>query len=78
MSANAYLDLTIHPNGSISAETHQIHGSACLHYIALLEDLLEAETISSSYTDDYTTTGVTDPTVSTAPTSQLNLGLDHH
>lgn len=78
MSANTYLDLTIHPDGSISAETHQIQGSACLDYIALLEDLLEAETISSSYTDDYTTTGVTHPTVSTAATSQLNLGLDHH
>ncbi len=78
MSAGIYLDLTIHPDGSISAETHQIQGSACLEYISLLEDLLGAETISSSYTDDYTTTGVTHPSVSITPTPHLSLGPDHH
>ena len=42
------------PAGSITAETHPIVGESCLDYIAALENLLEAETVTSAFTDDYT------------------------
>jgi hypothetical protein len=42
------------PTGSIKAETHGILGEECLAYIAALEYLLEADTVSSTFTADYT------------------------
>jgi hypothetical protein len=53
------LIVTVGPDGAVAAETRNIFGSDCLDYITLLEDLLEAETVSSSYTEDYTRTAVT-------------------
>ncbi|MBN6038272.1 DUF2997 domain-containing protein [Amycolatopsis sp. 195334CR] len=45
--------VTVGRDGSISAETHGVTGSKCLDYIPLLEDLLDAETVSSEFTEDY-------------------------
>jgi hypothetical protein len=54
--------VTIGRDGSISAETHGVTGSKCLDYIPLLEDLLDAETVTSEFTEDYrrTTTAAED------------------
>ncbi|MGC7095135.1 DUF2997 domain-containing protein [Amycolatopsis lurida] len=53
--------MTVGRDGSISAETHGVTGSKCLDYIPLLEDLLDAETVSSEFTEDYRrTTAVQD------------------
>ena len=43
----------IAPDGSVQAETKGIKGDACLDSIQLLEDLLEAQTVASSFTPEY-------------------------
>lgn len=48
------LIITLRPDGGVEAETVGITGSACLDYIARLEDLLDAETAESAFTSDYT------------------------
>ena len=45
--------VTVRPDGTITAETIGIKGSACLDQIALLEDLLEATTMTSNFTHEY-------------------------
>lgn len=47
------LIVSVHPDGTVGAETRNILGEECLDYIAVLEDLLEAGTESSSYTEDF-------------------------
>lgn len=47
------LIVNLRPDGSIAAETLGMTGDECLSYIAALEDLLDATTTSSSFTDDY-------------------------
>jgi hypothetical protein len=53
--------ITVAADGTVSAETLGITGPKCLDSIALLEDLLAAQTVHSEYTADYTaaTTPVT-------------------
>lgn len=43
----------ISPDGQIQAETVGVKGEKCLDSIALLEELLEAEVVSSRFTDEY-------------------------
>jgi Protein of unknown function (DUF2997) len=45
--------LRVGADGQLFAETQGITGPKCLDYIAVLEDLLDAETLSSQFTDDY-------------------------
>lgn len=45
--------VTVAPDGAISAETQGIKGTGCLDYIQVLEDMLEAVTTSSAFTDEY-------------------------
>ena len=40
-------------DGVVTAETKNILGAKCLNYITLLEEILEADTVSSFYTKDY-------------------------
>lgn len=49
------------PDGTVSAETKGITGPKCLDSIAVLEDLLEAQTVASEFTAEYdqTTTRTT-------------------
>ncbi|MEJ1086897.1 DUF2997 domain-containing protein [Microbacterium sp. Mu-80] len=47
------LIVNLRPDGSVAAETLGMTGDECLTYIAALEDLLDATTTSSSFTDDY-------------------------
>ena len=45
--------LTVTAEGAVRAETQGIVGERCLDYVAVLEDLLEAHTVESAYTADY-------------------------
>ncbi|GAA4251236.1 DUF2997 domain-containing protein [Dactylosporangium darangshiense] len=45
--------VTVAADGTVNAETLGITGSKCLDYVALLEDLLAAQTVHSQYTADY-------------------------
>jgi hypothetical protein len=50
------LHVTVGADGVVTAETRNVTGAACLDYVAVLEDLLSAATVDSSYTADYTRT----------------------
>ncbi|WP_324642440.1 DUF2997 domain-containing protein [Pseudarthrobacter sp. LT1] len=50
---NEQLVVRISPDGAIFAETKGMKGPKCLEAIGLLEDLLEAQTVTSSYTKEY-------------------------
>ncbi|ONK22685.1 hypothetical protein BLX87_15040 [Bacillus sp. VT-16-64] len=47
------LQIKITEDGQIFAETIGIKGKDCLEYIEMLEQLLDAETIDSNYTEEY-------------------------
>lgn len=47
------IQIKITEDGEIRAETIGIKGKDCLEYIKLLEELLEAETVDSNYTEEY-------------------------
>lgn len=50
----------IAPDGAIQAETRGIKGPACMNYIEILEDMLDATTVSSAFTSEYTETANTE------------------
>lgn len=47
------VEVKILPNGKIEATTLGVKGKSCLEYIAILEQLLEAKTSESKFTDEY-------------------------
>lgn len=47
------LIVNLRADGSVAAETIGMTGEECLAYISALEDLLDATTTSSSFTDAY-------------------------
>ena len=47
------LVVQLRADGSVAAETFGMTGPECLDYIQQLEALLDAETTSSTFTDDY-------------------------
>ncbi|MFD2212252.1 DUF2997 domain-containing protein [Metabacillus endolithicus] len=47
------IKIKITEDGNIFAETVGIKGKECLQYIELLEELLDAESIDSSFTQEY-------------------------
>lgn len=51
--ARRQLEVRIAKDGTVSAETFGMKGQECLDYIGVLEDLLEATTVSSDYTAEY-------------------------
>lgn len=51
--AQKQLVVQVRRDGSVFAETIGMQGPECLDYIAVLEDLLEADTVESSFTEDY-------------------------
>ncbi len=57
-------------NGTVEAETLGMYGQECLDYIALLEDLLEADVVDSTYTEAYHRTAI-----EIAPSNTVDLGL---
>ena len=48
------LIVQVRPDGSVHAETLGMYGDECLDYISVLEDMLDAETTASSFTEAYT------------------------
>lgn len=54
--ADRFIALRVGVDGTVTAETHGVLGATCLDYIAVLEDLLEAEAADSAFTADYTRT----------------------
>lgn len=47
------IQLRVYPDGRIEAEVQGVKGKTCTDYIAVLEELLEAETIESAFTPEY-------------------------
>ena len=60
MGTTPQVVVRIGPDGTVTAETRNVTGAACLDYVGLLEDLLGATAVDSSYTADYTRTAVTE------------------
>ncbi|MFC8681838.1 DUF2997 domain-containing protein [Microbacterium ureisolvens] len=52
------LVVRLRADGTVDAETIGMHGPECLDHIEALEALLDAETVSSRFTEDYTTASV--------------------
>ena len=52
------LQIRIYPDGRIEAQTSGIKGKKCQEYVKIFEELLEARTVDSSYTDEYYQTEV--------------------
>ena len=52
MSGRPRVEVTVHPDGSVTAQTHDVLGERCLDYVAVLEDLLAARAVDSTYTAD--------------------------
>jgi hypothetical protein len=49
--------IIVRSDGTVAATTRNVHGSKCLDYINVLEELLGAETVDSRYTADYAAAG---------------------
>jgi hypothetical protein len=47
------IQLRVYPDGRIEAVVQGVKGKKCTDYIAVLEELLQAETIQSAYTPEY-------------------------
>lgn len=53
MAGSRRLRVEVALDGAVSIETLGFSGPECLDQIALMEDLLEATTVESHFTDDY-------------------------
>lgn len=47
------ISIQIFPDGRIQAETQGIKGKKCTDYLQLLEEILEAEAVDSSYKPEF-------------------------
>ena len=47
------LQIRIYPDGKIDAETLGIKGETCIDYMSVLEEILQARIVDSSYTEEY-------------------------
>lgn len=47
------IEIRLHPDGSITGETHGIKGKACLAYMALLEELMKTTIDDSEFTEEF-------------------------
>jgi acylphosphatase len=47
------IQLRVYPDGRIEAVVQGVKGKKCTDYIAVLEELLQAETVESAYTPEY-------------------------
>jgi hypothetical protein len=48
-----HIIVSVAPDGTISAETRGVTGTRCLDYVQVLEDLLDATTVDSAFTEEY-------------------------
>ena len=51
--AQKQLVVQVRADGTVAAETINMQGEECLDYIAVLEDLLDAQTTTSTFTAAY-------------------------
>ena len=51
--ADEQIILRVAPDGSVHAETRGMTGPRCLDSIEVLENLLDARTVTSAFTSDY-------------------------
>ncbi len=56
MTDRVELHVRVGVDGVVTAETRKVTGAACLDYISVLENLLEATTADSAYTANYSRT----------------------
>ncbi|MFC0187119.1 DUF2997 domain-containing protein [Fictibacillus aquaticus] len=47
------IKIEIGPDGKIKAETLGLKGKECLEFLEKLENMLDAETVDSAFTDEY-------------------------
>lgn len=47
------IQIRIFPDGRVQAEVQGVKGKKCTDYIKILEEILEAETVDSSYTPEF-------------------------
>ncbi len=47
------IKIRVFPDGRVQAEVQGVKGKKCTDYINILEELLDAETIDSSYTPEF-------------------------
>lgn len=47
------LKIRIYPNGEIEAETKGMKGKTCLSYISQIENMVDAKTHDSKFTNEY-------------------------
>lgn len=52
------ITIRIYPDGKIEAQTHNIKGKTCMKYLQPLEEMLEARTVDSEFTQEYYETEV--------------------
>ena len=48
-----HIVVRVMPDGAVHAETKNMKGTRCLESIELLEDLLDAATLTSAFTPEY-------------------------
>ena len=51
--AERLITVRISREGQVSAETHGMKGTDCLPYIAVLEDMLDAQAVDSAHTAEF-------------------------
>jgi len=54
MNSRRRIRLIVKLDGSVSARTENIYGEDCLSRINILENMLEALTVDSEFTEDFT------------------------
>lgn len=57
MASSKQIRVSVAKDGTVRAETLGFTGPECLHQVAALEDMLDALTVSSSFTADFHRTG---------------------
>ena len=53
MSDSRRLRVSVAPDGTINVETLGLNGPECMDQISVMEQLLDAVTVQSNFTDDY-------------------------
>lgn len=67
MTGKVRIEVVVDVEGRITAVTHNTSGQECLPYIQVLEELLEATTVDSEYTEDWWNTATTRADTVSAP-----------
>lgn len=47
------IEIRLHPDGSVTGETHGAKGKACLAYLSLVEELMRTTIADSEFTDEF-------------------------